>query len=154
MDADTIHTIRKALKTEKWHLMPEEKRYVFLNNYLPAELFAEYYDLFADFRFGGYRILGDIICDIDDELSSTDHSRLHFETDSEDMTELINAYMNKPIDKSDREALADCCRKLIKRIVSPTEAVKYVVALNKRDFLWDVLTPEVDKWVLKVRDEA
>ncbi len=81
-------------------------------------------------------------------------SRLHFETDSESMTALINAYINKPIEKAYREALADCCRKLIKRIVSPTEAVKYVVTLNKRDFLWDVLTPEVDKWILKVRDEA
>ena len=151
MDVDTIHTIRKALKEEKWHLMPEQKRYVFLNEYLPSDTFAEYYDLFADFRFGGYRILGDIICDIDDELSSTDHSRLYFETDSENMTTLINAYINKSIEKTYREALAECCHKLIKRIVSPTEAVKYVVALNKREFLWDVLTPEVDKWVLKVR---
>lgn len=154
MDADKIHTIRKALKEEKWHLMPEEKRYVFLNKYLPSDVFSEYYDLFADFGFGGYRVLGDIICDIDDELYSSDHSRLHFETDSEDMTELINAYIDKPIEKTDREALADCCHKLIKNIISPTEAVKYVVALNKREFLWDVLTAEVYKWVLKVRDDG
>lgn len=154
MDADKIHTIRKALKEEKWHLMPEEKRYVFLNEYLPSGIFSEYYDLFADFSFGGYRVLGDIICDIDDELYSSDHSRLHFETDSEIMTELINAYIDKPIEKTDREALADCCHKLIKNIISPTEAVKYVVALNKREFLWDVLTAEVYKWVLKVRDDG
>lgn len=154
MDADKIHTIRKALKEEKWHLMPEEKRYVFLNKYLPSDVFSEYYDLFADFGFGGYRVLGDIICDIDDELYSSDHSRLHFETDSEIMTELINAYIDKPIEKTDSEALADCCHKLIKNIISPTEAVKYVVALNKREFLWDVLTAEVYKWVLKARDDG
>jgi len=154
MDAERVKAIRKALSTEKWHLLPEEERYVFLNRYLPDEQFADYYDLFADFRNGGYRVLGDIICDIDDELASLDHSRLHFETDSEIMATLMTAYDNKPIEKTDREALAECCYELIKGFVSPVEAVKYVVALNKRNFLWDVLYKEVDKWVLKARDDA
>lgn len=154
MDAGRIKSIRKALTAERWHLLPEEERYLFLNKYLPEEQFAEYHDLFADFRNGGYRVLGDIICDIDDELDSVDHSRLHFETDSETMARLINAYENKSFDKTDREALAECAREILKEFVSPSEAVKYAVAQNKRNFMWDVLTPEVDKWVLKVRDEA
>ena len=154
MDAERIKSIRKALTAESWHLLPEEERYLFLNKYLPEEQFAEYHDLFADFRNGGYRVLGDIICDIDDELDSLDHSRLHFETDSETMTRLINAYENKSFDKTDREALSECAREILKTFISPSEAVKYAVALNKRNFMWDVLTPEVDKWVLKARDDA
>ena len=65
------------------------------------------------------------------------------------MTRLINAYESKPFDKTDREALAECAREILKEFVSPSEAVKYAVALNKRNLMWDVLTPEVDKWVLK-----
>ena len=29
--------------------------------------FEDIYDLLTDFRFGGYRILGDIVCDMEDE---------------------------------------------------------------------------------------
>ena len=70
------------------------------------------------------------------------------------MTRLINAYENKPIGQSAREALSECCREIIKEFVSSSEAVKYVVALNKRSFMWDMLNAEVDKWVLRVRNEA
>ncbi len=58
MSAERINSIRKALTAEKWHLLPEEERYVFLNKNLLDEQYAEYYDLFADFRNSGYRILG------------------------------------------------------------------------------------------------
>ena len=45
--------------------------------------------------------------------------------------------------------MAECAGEIPKGFVSLSEAVKYAVALNKRNFMWDVLTPEVDKWVPK-----
>lgn len=32
----------------------------------------EYYDLLSDFRHGGFRVLGDLVCDIDDENNRLD----------------------------------------------------------------------------------
>ena len=45
-----------------WTRMHGER---FLREWLPE--FDDIYDLLTDFRFGGYRILGDIVCDMEDE---------------------------------------------------------------------------------------
>ncbi len=44
--------------------MAEEQRETFLREWLPEG--ADYYDLLTDFRHGGFRLLGDLVCDIDD----------------------------------------------------------------------------------------
>ena len=44
--------------------MDKDTRFDFLSEFLHG--FEDYYILLADFRFGGYRVLGDLICDIDD----------------------------------------------------------------------------------------
>ena len=41
------------------------------------------------------------------------------------------------------------CLELVKDICKPATAGKYVVALNKRSFLWDVLWDYGDKFALK-----
>ena len=48
-----------------------------------------------------------------------------------------------------QEAVAKKCLELVKGICKPATAVKYVVALNKRSFLWDVLWESVEKFALK-----
>ncbi|MBQ8045040.1 MAG: hypothetical protein IJ269_01660, partial [Bacteroidales bacterium] len=48
----------------------EEERYDFVKRHFPNADFYRYYDLLCDFRHGGFRLLGDIICDIDDEKKS------------------------------------------------------------------------------------
>lgn len=64
--AEEISRIRRELTAQKWHLMNMKQRESFLFTALPYDADAKYTELFADFRFGGCRILGDIICDYDD----------------------------------------------------------------------------------------
>ena len=45
-------------------------REAFLLKYLPEPEFMDWYDLLTDFRSSSYRILGDLVCDIDDENTS------------------------------------------------------------------------------------
>ncbi len=109
IDATRIKTIRDALKSEKWHFMKPNDRLAFLAEYLSEEGFREYDALFSDFRMGGYRVLGDIICDIDSENKNADKNRLHYKNDSEAMTAMIDAYIHCKIGKDCREAVADAC---------------------------------------------
>ena len=64
--------------------MPEEQRTLFLHKYLPEDEFIPYYDLFSDFHCGGYRLLGDLIIDTDNENITQDRARLRFENDTPD----------------------------------------------------------------------
>ena len=60
-----VNHIEYALRAEQWHFMKPDERLPFLQEYLPEEAFRAYDGLFSDFRMGGYRVFGDIICDID-----------------------------------------------------------------------------------------
>ena len=42
------------------------------------------------------------------------------------------------------------CRKLLNKIVRPSLAVPYVVALGKRNLLWDLLPDHIEEYVLEV----
>ena len=64
---------------EQWHFMDEDERERFLMTWLPMH--AGLHDLLADLRFGGYRILSDLICDIDDENTARDRKRLIRDSD-------------------------------------------------------------------------
>ena len=123
--------------------MNREDRYDFLAELLPE--FEEWFDLLTDFRAGGYRVLGDLICDIDDENTTTERKRLHRDTDSPAFTAMMDAYENKPYSQSYREAVAEVCRKLLTKIIKPRLAVRYVVALGKRNLLWDLLPGQIEK---------
>lgn len=116
--------------------MPEEQREDFLQKYLPGE-FAEFYDLLTDFRCGGYRILGDLICDCMDSFRKEVQKELHSEADSPAMAAMLEAY--RASTKDYKTAVAAECRKHLESIMNPKEAVKYAVAVGDKDFLWDVL---------------
>ena len=45
------------------------------------------------------------------------------------------------------------CRELLTTIVKPALAVRYVVALGRRDLLWDLLPEYIEKNVLEVLDD-
>ena len=141
--------IRRAIREEKWQFMPEEQRTLFLHKYLPEDEFIPYYDLFSDFHCGGYRLLGDLIIDTDNENITQDRARLRFENDTPEMVALIDAFVDKEFGVDYRDAVAVRCLDLVKKICNTSDAVKYVVALNKRSFLWDVLWEYVEKFALK-----
>ena len=148
IDETRIKTIRDALKSEKWHFMKPEERLSFLEEYLPEEGFREYDSLFSDFRMGGYRVFGDIICDIDSENKNADKNKLHFKNDSEAMTAMIDAYIHRKIGTDYRESVAEACRISLAKITPPFQAIRYAEALGRRDFIFDVLLEEAEFYLI------
>lgn len=149
IDDEYIAIVREAIINEKWHLMELEERYDFVKRYFPNADFYRYYDLLCDFRHGGYRLLGDIICDIDDENRSEKRKELHRDGDSIELSAMLDGYLNKPPAEPFRDAVIRTCLALIEKKMKPGEAIPYVVALGKRSFMWDVLCEYVEDTVLK-----
>ena len=149
LSSDGVTAVREELKKQSWHLMDRDSRLDFLSELLPE--FEEYYNLLADFRFGGYRVLGDLICDIDDENNATERRKLLRSNDSKEFTEMMQAYLIKSYAQSYRQAVAVACRALMDKIIKPKKAVLYVVALGKRDLLWELLPEAIYTHVLGVK---
>lgn len=87
-------------------MMDAGERECFLRDNLPEDIFDDYGRLLCDFRFGGYRILGDLICDIDDENKNQERRRLIRDGDSDLMSVMLESYQTKLPVESYREATA------------------------------------------------
>ena len=148
---EKVSALRQAMREQAWHLMDEDARECFLREWLPE--FEDIYDLLTDFRFGGYRILGDIVCDMEDENIGQEKKQLFRESDSKAFTAMMRAFADKSASRSYRDAVTAKCRELLTTIVRPTLAVRYVVALGRRDLLWELLPEYIEKNVLEVRDD-
>ena len=147
---ERVSALGQAIREQAWHLMDEDTRESFLREWLPE--FVELYDLLADFRFGGYRVLGGIICDMEDENSGNERKQLFRESDSKAFTAMMRAFVDKSASRSYHDTVTDKCRELLAEIVRPTMAVRYVVALGRRNVLWDLLPEYIERNVLEVRD--
>lgn len=141
--------VLEALRREEWQFLDTEARERFLLEWLSE--FEELFDLLADFRFGGYRVLWDILLDIDQENTAQDRKRLIRDGDSPAFAAMMEAYQKKTASQSYRDAVSAKCRELLDRIVKPVTAVRYVVALGKRGLLWELLPDAVLPNVLEVR---
>ena len=150
---EKVSALRQVIRVHAWHLMDEDTRERFLREWLPEPEFEDIYDLLTDFRFGGYRVLGDIVCDMEDENTGKERKRLFRESDSEAFTAMMRAFADKSASRSYRDAVTVKCRELLTAIIRPTLAVRYVVALGRRDLLWDLLPEHIEKNVLEVRDD-
>lgn len=150
---EKVSALRQAMREQAWHLMDEDARERFLREWLPEPEFEDVYDLLTDFRFGGYRILGDIVCDMEDENTGREKKQLFRESDSKAFTTMMSAFADKSTSRSYRDAVTAKCRELLTAIVRPTLAVRYVVALGRRDLLWDLLPEHIEKNVLEVLDD-
>ena len=148
---EKVSALLYAMREQVWHLMDEDARERFLREWLPE--FEDIYDLLTDFRFGGYRILGDIVCDIEDENTGREKKQLFRESDSKAFTAMMSAFADKSASRSYRDAVTAKCRELLTTIVRPTLAVRYVVALGRRDLLWELLPEYIEKNVLEVWDD-
>ena len=148
MDATHIKAVRDALRAEQWHFMKPEERLSFLHEYLPEEAFRAYDGLFSDFRMGGYRVFGDIICDIDDANRLADKSKLRYKHDTPEMTAMIDAYHNRLPGVDYREAVAAACRLCLAKITPPFQAIRYAEAMDRRDFIFDVLLEEAEFYLI------
>ena len=149
-EADALY---QALETEKWQFLPPEEREAFLQKYLPGSDFVEHYDLLCDFRNGGYRILGHLVEDCIASYKEKARKELHDPKDSPAMTAMMNAYKNKASSADYEMVVALECREQLEKMMEPGQAVKYAVALELLDFLWDVLydvmLPHVKKQEVK-----
>ena len=151
LDAGHVEDLRKTLIEEDWHLMCLQDRRIFLREKLPNH--EEWHELLADFRFGGYRVLGDLICDIDDANHAEDRKQLHRDSDSISFAYMLNAYEKKPFSQRYQKAVTDACRTLLNELVTPDEAVKYVVAAGYRNRLWDLLEDRIEAAALEKKHD-
>jgi len=146
---ERVAEVLEALRREEWQFLDADARERFLLEWLPE--FEALFDLLADFRFGGYRVLPDILLDIDQENTAQDRKRLNRDGDSPAFTAMMEAYQKKTASQSYRDAVSEKCRELLDMIVKPVIAVRYVVALGKRGLLWELLPDAVLPNVLEVR---
>ena len=125
-------------------IQPEEFR--------PADLpeGADYYDLLTDFRHGGFRMLGDLVCDMDDLATARERKQLRRPADSPAFQKMMEAYLSAPFSGNERAVVSKVCRKLLNKIIRPSLAVPYIVALGKRNLLWDLLPDHIEEHVLEV----
>lgn len=63
---EQIKKARAALVEREWHLTPKKDREIAWYSIVPSGVSSEYLDIFCDFRNGGFRLLGDILCDLDE----------------------------------------------------------------------------------------
>ena len=107
----------------------------------------EYASLFCDFRCSGYRLLGDIICDMDDLHRSRQIQKSLFaqKGDSKDLVFLLNGIANS------RDYKEEIARRCVMTLQPPTarnrfdfeESAKCAIALGKRQFALEVLPASV-----------
>ena len=145
---ERVEEIWAALDNTKWQFLTEEQRMQFLLTWLPE--FEDLFDLFSDFRSGGYRILSDLLSDILQENEQQKKRQLHRSGDSTVFNNLMEAYLSKRNSQHYREAVSIRCRELLNEIVRPQMAVRYVEAIGKRNLLWDLLLDALEPNVLEV----
>lgn len=144
-DSMTSHQVRKArlaLDEVKWcFVSPEERQNVLYSICRTAKLY-DYSDVFCDFRNGGYRIVGDIICDFDDMYRKMGiQKNITRKGDSKEMKNLLSGVKNAPDYK---EQIVRNCINIIrpadkKNCLDYTDVVKCAVALGERQFVLEVL---------------
>ena len=85
-----IRRSRLKLSETAWHLTPLSDRMVVTYEIITGAIDITYRELFCDFRSGGYRILGDIICDLDEMYRASGISdNLLRKDDSEELQMLL-----------------------------------------------------------------
>lgn len=147
--ADQIHTIREEMKKQKWQLMSDTEREAFLVEYLPYNR-QEYLDIFADFRNFGFRILVDVVCDLDDIYSDEERKKnaVRTDTDSELVNDIMKHYLRGGI-KDYRDLAASRARLYLNGRIDADAALKCAIALKKRDFSMDVLLDRIEANAVK-----
>ena len=147
-DMDTIAKFREDLTVSEWHLMTEEEREIFLFAHLPLDTPREYFDLFADFRHGGYRVLGDIICDLDDAYQYEETKKHIFERKGDNFQRrmMINMEKLSVMDFDFKAHIAKGCRSVINHEFDPDKALMCAIALGNRKFAFEVLPDMIEKY--------
>lgn len=143
LEPEQVTALLEQIREQAWQLLAPGERESFLREHLPADIVDAFGELLCDFRAGGYRILGDLLLDVERENRLQASRQLHRAGDTEQMAEMLESYENKTAQESYREAAARGCRHYLERHIQPKLAVQCAAALGKRGFLWDVLLDAV-----------
>lgn len=142
-DPYAIRRARFALSEQKWHLTPKEDREKAWYSVVPSSVSSEYKEIFCDFRCGGFRLLGDVICDLDELYQSRSVKKNAIKkSDTPELKKLLNGALYA----SDyKEAIVKNCIVLLtppdrrEKRVDMDEAVRCAAALGERRFILEVL---------------
>ena len=150
LSPERITALRQAIVDWQWRLMAEEQRETFLWEWLPEG--ADYYGLLIDFRHGGFRMLGDPVCDVDDLEAARERKQLRRPADSPAFQKMIEAYLSAPFSSNELAAVSMACRKLLDKVVRPSLAAptSTAVALGRQNLLWDLLPDHIKEHALEV----
>ena len=147
MSPQQVRKVRHGLEDSRWHLAPPEERQHLLYGFTDVMGLSNYLDVLCDFSHGGYRIVGDIICDLDDM-----HRNKGIKTnitkqkgDSKDLQTMLSG-----IERADdykehiiRNCINVICPPSRRGALDFDEVVKCAVALGKRQFALEVLPATV-----------
>ena len=144
-----IRKARLMLEEIKWHLVPSEERTNILYTICKTGNLYDYLDVFCDFRNGGYRIVGDIICDLDDMYRKMGMQK-NFAKQNGDSKDLQMLLSGITAQSDYKEQIIRNCLNIIhpangKNCLDYFEVVKCAVALGKRQFALEVLSSVVLK---------
>ena len=138
-----IRQARLKLSETAWHLTPPLDRMVATYEIISGMIDYDYRELFCDFRHSGYRILGDIICDLDDMYRAkeiADHVK-HQDNDKD-----LNALLSNTNQTGDyrKTVVSNCINLMTSHIKGAekfdlNEVLKCAVALGERQFALEVM---------------
>lgn len=138
-----IRQARLKLSETNWHLTPPSDRLVATYEIINGIFDASYRELFCDFRHGGYRILGDIVCGLDDMYRAkeiADHIKR--QDDGKDLSALLSN-INQTEDYR-KTVVSNCINLMTSHIKGAekfdlNEVLKCAVALGERQFALEVM---------------
>ena len=138
-----IRKARLALSETDWHLVPPKERLNVLGTLAGGMRVYAYADVFCDFRCGGYRIVGDIICDLDDMYRKIGIQK-NFSKQKGDSRTLRTLLSGVTAVSDYKEQIIRNCLSIIRPIdgkncLDCAEVIKCAVALGKRQFILEVL---------------
>ena len=138
-----IRQARLKLSETNWHLTPHADRLVTTYEIIANAIDLSCRELFCDFRHGGYRILGDIICDLDDMYRAkgiADH--IKHQDDGKD----LNALLSNTNQTGDyrKTVVSNCINLMTSHIKGAekfdlSEVLKCAVTLGERQFALEVM---------------
>ena len=147
MPPQKVRKARHGLEDTRWHLAPPEERQHLLYGFASVMGLADYLDVLCDFSHGGYRIVGDIICDLDD-MHRNKGIKMSLTKQKGDSKELQTMLMG--IERADdykehiiRNCINVICPPSRRGALDFDEVVKCAVALGKRQFALEVLPATV-----------
>lgn len=138
-----IRRSRIKLSETAWHLTPPSDRMVATYEIITEAIDITYRELFCDFRCGGYRILGDIICDLDDMYRTSGISDNLIRKDDSDELQMLLTGIERYGDY--KQILIRNCMYLFvphtkeDENLDLNEVLKCAVVLDERQFALEVM---------------